>query len=112
MELYPMHQVTNAVCPPLSPVPVGGQPLTKGRDMNENNVDDNTKRVTFYRTWMVDYQFALPDGLPEQWSSMRVSQQEQYLREHGFLLDTKFSEYLGMDDGSFIDYDGKLKAVK
>lgn len=80
--------------------------------MSEVEEPQEPQKVTFYRTWMVDYQFAVPDGLPSDWPNMRSIDQEQWLRKHAFLVDTKFSEYLGMDDGSFLDYDGKLKAVK
>ena len=74
---------------------------------------DNVKNITIYRTWMVDYKYAVTDGLPTKavWQSMTASQQEQWLRQHGMLLDTKFSEYLGMDDGEILDYDGKLRIV-
>ena len=68
----------------------------------EEETELNVNRITVYRTWMVDYQYATPENLPSNWSEMRAVEQDSWLRKHGFLLDTKFKEYLGVDDGTIL----------
>jgi len=66
------------------------------------------KKITVCTTTMVDKEYAAVDGLPDNWDGMDRRQQEAWLLTNTMHIDTRYTQFVSIDDGSWLIADDVL----